>query len=97
MIATNTCGAQRVMGILLSTGPATSSQRLDLRARASDLPAELVQTSVNTGHRRRETNGERRIFIVARESHSNFQLRLLQLSCSGDRIALVSRTEKVQG
>lgn len=47
-------------------GPATSSRRLDLSARASDLPAELVQTAVDTGHRRRATNGERRIFIARR-------------------------------
>ena len=52
------------MGILLSPGRATSPQRLDLSARASDLPAELVQTAVDTEHRRRATNGVRRIFIV---------------------------------
>ena len=52
------------MGILLSTDRATSSQRLDMSARASDLPAELVQTAVDTGHRRRAANGVRRIFGV---------------------------------
>jgi hypothetical protein len=52
------------MGILLSTDRATSSQRLDLRARASDLPAELEQTSFDAGHHRRAASGVRRIFIA---------------------------------
>jgi hypothetical protein len=71
--------AQRVMGILLSTDRATSSQRLVLSARASDLPAERSCKRMSI-----RAIAAARLTVCAGfsspglESDSNCQLRFLQ-------------------
>ena len=68
IIATNTCGPTGYGYLAFDQALPHHRRGLVLSARASDLPAEeeLVQTAVDTGHRRRATNGERRIFIARR-------------------------------